>query len=88
MFRAMRLSVEQSDLGFQRYEQSLIDGEAVTILLDGNIVTGVHTADDQEGIIVVPSFDERGNLVVKNDQIEMVTKRGAVTILLSPKTEN
>lgn len=77
----MRLSVLQGDPGHLLYEAMGYLGREVRIKLDGEEITGVLTADEEQGLIVRPKRDELHLLISKNGEIVLEEVRGKVEII-------
>lgn len=79
----MRLSVEHDDRG-NRHREIWWPGK-VDVTLDGVVVQGVITADEDAGEIVHVLFDRDGYLVTRGDEIVQETRRGTVVIHIPPE---
>lgn len=77
----MRLSVIADDPGYLVYAAMGHLGREVRIKLDGQEVSGVLTADDEEGLIVRAKRDELHLLMIKDGEVLTEEIRGKVEII-------
>lgn len=76
----MRISVDPADSG---YVDLMRAGLRYDCLLDGDLVRGAITADEEEGLVVAHKFDENGKHVLNATRtaIETVERRGVVRLV-------
>ena len=75
----MRLSIDRTDPGFRpavvRHE------ERYDVLLDGERIADVVTADEAEGLVLTYARDEEGGFRHRDGELVRVAHRGAVEIV-------
>jgi hypothetical protein len=81
----MRLSVRADDPGYLPYACMGRLGSKVRIMLDGQEVRYVITADTDEGLIRRFKHDSNNDLMVEDDHILEETIRGKVEIIMPPE---
>lgn len=74
----MRISVNPADPGYDNFQRH--KGNTIKVFLNGIEQKGVHTADDEQDIIIRPKKDERGFAIAVGDEITLETKHGNVII--------
>lgn len=81
----MRLSCREDDAGYLPWVQHKRRHE-VDVFLDGDLLRGVITADEEEGFVLVHEKGEDGKLKLNETRDEVLTKRltGLVRIYLPP----
>lgn len=84
---SMRVSVDQSDPGFQFYRTLLLCGNRVRVLLDGVEIPGVVTADEDKGEVLAQKFTPQGKAVYQDDCFVYERKRGRVLIVVDGSDE-
>lgn len=84
----MRLSVRVDDPGYITYGCIGHLGPHIRILLNGQEVKAVITADEEDGTIVRVKRDAEGNLLAEHDSAIEETLRGKVEIILPPAYRN
>lgn len=57
------------------------DAYNYTIFFNGYEVIGVLTADEKHGYIIQATFDQNGQVVLKNNEPVFIRRRGAVEII-------
>ncbi len=81
----MRFSAENGDPGYAAYLKAKADGITIIVVLSGERMHGVITADEAEGVVVRAAMDESGYLVrdpEHPDQIKRETLHGTVGFIL------
>lgn len=78
----MRLSVIKGDPGYRAWRGANHFGAVARVMLDGQEVPSVHTADSSQGYVLVSMRDEAGNLMLNRarDRVLMKQLRGKVEI--------
>jgi hypothetical protein len=78
----MRLSVIAGDPGYLTYACLGHLGPKVKIKLDGEEMSAVVTADEEEGIVVRYKKDADGHYLAENDEAVSETLHGKVEIIV------
>jgi hypothetical protein len=78
----MRLSVLADDPGYLAYGCLGRIGRKVKIKLDGEEMSAVVTADEEQGIVVRYKKDAEGHLLAENDEAVTETLHGTVEIIV------
>ncbi len=73
----MRLSLDKND---RAYRGSI--GIGATVYIDGEKAERVITADEESGELVVVQANDKGDVLVRNGEIQTETRRGKVVIVL------
>lgn len=80
----MRLSADESDSGYSKWWSLGHRRHYVDVFLDGDLIQGVVTADDVEGLAVVYAHDHDGRVVPIDGKPLKRTLRGKVKIVVPP----
>lgn len=83
MGRIMRVSVDTSDSGFPKYAELMSDGYSIVVKLDGIVLPGVVTADEEAGEVIVHRFTDEGNIVYADGKFVYDRLRGDVKVEIS-----
>lgn len=73
----MRVSCNKDDPGYENFVRM---GGRVRVLLDGIERNGVVTADEEKRMIIMHARDERGNFILKGDELVTEVWRGNVHV--------
>lgn len=79
----MRFSVNKEDAGYQNYQALRSAKVVIDVLVDGEEVKDVRTADDLVGIVVRGVRDDKGNFKTIAGNFVEETIRGKVEIRIS-----
>ncbi len=84
---SMRISVDQRDPGFDFYVKLRQAGHSVRVLLDGEELPGVVTADEDSGEVVVHRYTAQGKIVTQAGRTILERRRGRVIIIVDGSDE-
>lgn len=75
----MRLSIDRADPGFR--PEVLRHQETYDVFLDGDLVEGVVTADEEEGHVIAYARDDEGTFRHRDGELLRIVRRGDVRIV-------
>ncbi len=78
--KSMRISVDEKDPGFARYAELVSDGYLVRVTLNGVLIPGIVTADEDAGEVLAHKVTPEGNLVSLGGTYVYERLRGDVKI--------
>lgn len=78
----MRVSVDRNDPGFPRLAELRSDGYSVRVTVDGVLIPGIVTADEESGEVIAQRYTAEGNLVHIDGAIVHDRIRGEVKIIV------
>lgn len=77
---SMRISTDKRDPGYVKFAELMADGYRITITLNGVVVPGVVTADEDSGEFISVKYTAEGNPICVEDVIVYERTYGDVKI--------